>query len=241
MRKLLIHLFCFVFIMVFCISSFSFAEKKMFKDVPWGAKYNETLDILGDYDWKPYSDYCNEGKYVSITEWMKDRLNHWNHKYLTVYSLECDSPGVSVAGYDVDALVVGFVYVPNNEGNVSFDEHDSVFYAGKYQFVAEDETEYLNMFSDLIDKISILYGSAKNEYSDEISFQTSSDYVQWETDDVNIMLERRYYWNYDMNFHKYESYMVFLSYSNKEADKLIEKIIQLQIDSDPVTNNMEGL
>lgn len=115
------------------------------------------------------------------------------------------------------------------------------FCAGKYQFVAEDETEYLNMFSDLRDKITSLYGLGKKEYSDNTSFQTSSYYVQWETDDVNIMLERRYDWNYDINFHRYESYMVFLSYSNKEADKLIEKTIQFQIDNDPVTNNMEGL
>lgn len=127
MRKLLILLFCFVFIMVFCFLSFSFAEKNLFKDVPWGAKYSKTLDMLGDYDWETYSDYCNEGKYESVIEWMKDRLIHWNHKYLTFYSLECDSPDVSVAGYDVDALVAGFVYVPDNEGNVTFDEHDSVF------------------------------------------------------------------------------------------------------------------
>ena len=76
-----------------------------------------------------------------------------------------------------------FVYAPDDSGNFTAEEKDSVFFAAKYEL---DVNDVAAVREDLKAKVSSLYGEPCNEKEKTLIFENT--WITWEDEEGNLVV-----------------------------------------------------
>lgn len=145
-----------------------------FKDIPWGTTFSEVDSTLSQLrlwnitgeDFKQYSvDDILIGDYKGID---------FEYSGINVISMAMNGEQ-GVAGYTTSGIELYFAYVPVN-GYLTYNEDDSVLYGAQYKF---EPTDLELMYSDLVQKISGIYGDPYNTTEDYGILGSRYTYTFW--------------------------------------------------------------
>ena len=230
------QIICVLLLLLFFIRNNAVAETPLFRNVPWGTRYTEACDIMKETE---LTITKRAIKNLQIREYMG--VISSDSKALSEYDLgfvaNCDKPDISVAGHDIYYMEAAFAYVPNEKGEFTFTSEDSVLIEGYYWFEpCKDQIELSFLFNELEEKISGLYGSPSQKFSNTyIPFNPEKDYVIWEVEDVTIVLLKYHMDGWEENNN------VYLSYGWNKADEYLQEADRIRRTIDPIKENVDGL
>lgn len=165
-------------------STYDFKESKkekavrdkeiLFKDIPWGTNYTEVDRVLTEFDlWaisgESYKTYSTDeivlGDYQGIDFEYND-INIIGNAF---------NGETEVAGYMTSEVNLFFAYIPV-DGFLTKTENDSALYGAQYVFVPQNLDA---MSSDLIEKLSSVYGEPSERIKDVDMWKNEYEYVYW--------------------------------------------------------------
>lgn len=191
-------------------------EKEIvFSGVPWGTSYTETnkmLDYLGLWN------LSGEGyKTYSIDDIVLGDYQGIDFEYSDINIIGNTFYGeVDVAGYTTTEVNLYFAYLPVN-GVLTKTEDDSALYGAQYIFEPLNLEE---MTTDLIEKISSLYGEADDETSTIDWFDIEYNYTYWYgSNDTAVVLKSVDASNDTTELYKDE---IVISYVWLKGDELLQ-------------------
>ena len=148
----------------------------MFRNVPWYSTKKEVDELLTDEDLKTNQRSMNDAFRLSginnaHTTMPDDRVEGGG--YIVWY------PDAEVAGYKTDGLEICYMY-PMENGNIVLDDNRAEMYFAYYT-LSIDYVEYDEVYRDLSEKLTSLYGDgvSKNEYG--------LQYTMWSDSEGNII------------------------------------------------------
>lgn len=153
-----------------------------FRGVPWGTAHDEAIKQL-QMDGVSFDTYAMGTKMKTIEDIIYDGIGFYNYEAAFYHRIDFQSPKFSVAGYSDADVLVYFVYAPDNSGNFTAEEKDSVFFAAKYEL---DVNDVAAVREDLKAKLSSLYGEPCNEKEKTLIFENT--WVTWEDEEGNLVV-----------------------------------------------------
>ena len=183
--------FIAIFMSIITIFSFTtFAEEnKMitFKNIPWGItaenfinQANVSIPEKGFGWWQGDLKIPEDGYYCSISsiydidcyldcpyeiKWIdNDKYNHTPGFYLNDYNWYNSKENIKVAGYPVSSIYLYFMKPVNIDGTINHNKNEAIFYMGRY--IISDCIDRVEVFDDLTEKLTSLYGPISYEQFD---------------------------------------------------------------------------
>ena len=158
------------------------AKPITFRGVPWGTAHDEALRQL-QTDGVSFDTYAMSTKMKTIEDIIYDGIGFYNYDVAFYHRIGFQSPKFSVAGYSDADVLVYFVYAPDDSGNFTAEEKDSVFFAAKYEL---DVNDVAAVREDLKAKLSSLYGEPCNEKEKTLIFENT--WITWEDEEGNLVV-----------------------------------------------------
>lgn len=146
-----------------------------FRDIPWGTSYTEVNDTHGDWQLMPLTGdvFFAPSVEAVLTD---DNYAGIDFEYgdinITASALQNE---IDVAGYTITDLELYFAYVPV-DGVLTKNESDSSLYGARYTF---EPINLQDMKTDLIEKLSSLYGTPAKETEDSDWLGNKSTFTYW--------------------------------------------------------------
>ncbi len=192
------------------------AQEILFCNIPWGTSFTEVKNDLGELglwgiageDYKTMSvDDIVLGDYQGIDFECSD-INIIGN---------CQNDEVEVAGYTTTDVQLFFAYIPV-DGILTKEEQDSALYGARYEF----ETQNINeMYEDLTQKLSLLYGEPSKTMTDSDLFGNSYKYTYWYgLNDTMVVLK---YLDSGNEITDVFSDTIYICYVWNEGDRLLQQ------------------
>lgn len=153
-----------------------------FRGVPWGTAHDEAIKQL-QMDGVSFDTYAMGTKMKTIEDIIYDGIGFYNYEAAFYHRIDFQSPKFNVAGYSDADVLVYFVYAPDDSGNFTAEEKDSVFFAAKYEL---DVNDVEAVREDLKAKLSSLYGEPCNEKEKTLIFENT--WITWEDEEGNLVV-----------------------------------------------------
>ena len=153
-----------------------------FRGVPWGTAHDEAIKQL-QTDGVSFSTYAMGTKMKTIEDIIYDGIGFYNCDVAFYHRIDFQSPKFSAAGYSDADVLVYFVYAPDDAGNFTAEEKDSVFFAAKYEL---DVNDVAAVREDLKAKLSSLYGEPCDEKEKTLIFENT--WITWEDEEGNLVV-----------------------------------------------------
>lgn len=153
-----------------------------FRGVPWGTAHDETIKQL-QMDGVSFDTYAMGTKMKTIEDIIYDGIGFYNYEAAFYHRIDFQSPKFNVAGYSDADVLVYFVYAPDDSGNFTAEEKDSVFFAAKYEL---DVNDVAAVREDLKAKLSSMYGEPCNEKEKTLIFENT--WITWEDEEGNLVV-----------------------------------------------------
>ena len=153
-----------------------------FRGAPWGTAHDETIKQL-QMDGVSFDTYAMGTKMKTIEDIIYDGIGFYNYEAAFYHRIGFQSSKFNVAGYSDADVLVYFVYAPDDSGNFTAEEKDSVFFAAKYEL---DVNDVAAVREDLKAKLSSLYGEPCNEKEKTLIFENT--WITWEDEEGNLVV-----------------------------------------------------
>ena len=181
-----------------------------FRGVPWDTAHDEAIKQL-QMDGVSLDTYAMGTKMKTIEDIIYDGIGFYNYEAAFCHRIDFQSSKFNVAGYSDADVLVYFVYAPDNSGNFTAEEKDSVFFAAKYEL---DVNDVAAVREDLKAKLSSLYGEPCNEKEKTLIFENT--WITWEDEEGNrVVLGTREY--------QETTRKVYIWYAWGEANQLLQQ------------------
>lgn len=199
------------------ISLASEGEKEItFRDIPWGTAFPAVDEQLGSWElWnmndellKTYSaDDILLGDYKGID---------FEYSGMNIISNAFNGEQ-SVAGYTTSGIKLYFAFLPV-DGYLTYDESDTALYGAQYEFKPTNREE---MYNDLTNKLSELYGEPAKVTDDSDMWGNAYTYTYWYgANDTELVLRCTDATNDTTDFYDDE---IFVSYVWRGGDDLLQQ------------------
>ena len=160
---LVLSVFCFT-----AAGSFAAEDVITFRDIPWGTRLNETEELIKqsgiDEGAEIHTDYSlmipginyRISRLHELVPWFPEPQK--KASYLKTTNMVVDDSNLKVAGYNLnlDGLIMYFVYLPDEKGNIGY-RSDSALFAAAYDIKAPGY-DYDSTVADLKEKLAGVYG-----------------------------------------------------------------------------------
>lgn len=184
----------------------------LFRDIPWGINFNETKELLSDFEL--HGNTLDGLGAVTTDDVLKGNIYGDGNNYdgaISFYAMPVLSPEIDVAGYPIRGFHLYYTYLTEN--GFSFDDDNTVLYGAQYEF--EEPQNLESMYSDLSSKLSEIYGEPSDTSSSVTAFGTKKEYTQWYgANDTVVALQ-----SYDYGDEK----SIYVSYAWLKGDELLKE------------------
>lgn len=218
-------------IILLSLFSFAFAETDqeiLFRGVPWGENLSEVRKML--------KDDLDLGFVINDLTWGRRIVNQakgiaTGHVY---YDNQCqylswrlytDSAGIDVAGYPLARVFLYYACIENESGILTRELDDTAFYMGKYGIHVRDDDNAVEIYNDLKNKLSSLYGEPDLEETDKSGLNQIKS-VRWNGKNDTMAI---------LALSQGSSDSIDLSYAWGQGDKLMEyanKVYEKQLEEE---------
>lgn len=201
------------------INCFAYGETDqeiLFRNVPWSTNYSEVQSLLPEFDWyamsyeymKTYSvDDVLLGDYEGID---------FNNGGINMTAMPFTNKEIEVAGYTTCDIQLYFSYIPV-DGKLTQDENDTALYAAMYEFTPQNLKE---MSSDLIDKLSSLYGEPDDKFTSTDWLNLATTCITWNGANDTVVTLRAVDTSKDTT-DLYDDEL-YISYAWRKGDELLQ-------------------
>ncbi len=183
----------------------------LFRDVPWGINFNETKELLPEFEL--YGNTLDGLNAISTDDVLKGKLYGDYDGYdgaISFYAIPTLSPDIDVAGYPIYSLYLYYTY--STDDDFSIDDDNTILYGAQYEF--EEPQNLDSMYSDLTDKLSQIYGEPSDTY-DTATNLVKGTYTCWYgAKDTVVALQ-----SYDYG----DQTSIYVSYAWLKGDELLEE------------------
>ena len=226
-----------VLVMAFGAASLALADEPQFMGAEWGEGFEDACEAMG-FDWT--TDNLNAQKknryvidLIGAYEGTPPRSEHEMS-----FRMQTWTPGLTIAGHEVEQAHAYFVYTPNENGKIAQRQKDSAFVVGGYKFRTDDGKSFDFVLSDLNKKLPELYGEVTQTCIREANGSKLAYYVR-ETENTYVVLQT---WE-PTSGSSDTVYKVFVWYGWKGGDKLLRDadLILSGIDPSEETEPPEGI
>ena len=216
-------------------------EEIIFKDLSWGTSYTEVDRVLPELNmWAMNGEAFRT---FSTDEIVLGDYQGIDFEYNDINIVgNCSNGEVEVAGYTTSEINLYFAYVPV-DGILTKTEDDSAFYGAQYIFLPKNLEA---MSTDLIEKLSSVYGEPCERINDKDMWNNEYEYVYWYGQN-NTELVMKIVDTTNDTTDLYDDEIV-LSYVWRDGDKLLQQasdiIKQEEIDKEEQVygnDSVEGL
>ena len=213
------------FVMVLALTSifssvtpvFAKTDKEiLFRDIPWGTSFSDTKDLFPDQClFGMQLDGINAMSTKEILTGMSDDSNVYDGK-ICLYAQPLDIADVDVAGYSTPYLNFYYSY-SINENKIDFDDSNTLLYGAQYEFEPQDID---SMYSDLLEKLSSVYGNPDKTESDTTQWGIKNIYTWWYgANNTSLVLRASDLSDYDDDL---ENNKIYISYAWQKGDELLK-------------------
>jgi len=192
----------------------------LFRDIPWGTNYTEVDEMLGELNLWALSG--ESFRTFSTDEIILGDYQGIDFDYNDINIIANAYNGeVDVAGYTTRDVVLYFSYIPV-DGILTKTEEDSALYGARYEF----DTQNLNaMSSDLVSKLTSLYGEPSKTTSKSDIYKNEYTYTYWYgANDTVIVLKTQNTEKDTTNLYEDE---IIISYVWLKGDELLQNASDL--------------
>lgn len=188
----------------------------LFCGIPWGTNFVDVKDELDEYGLWGLS---GEGyKTMSVDDIVLGDYQGINFEYGDINIIgNCHHSEIEVAGYKTKDIQLFFAYIPV-DGILTKEEQDSALYGARYEFETQNLKE---MYADLSQKLSSLYGEAGKTTTDSDLWGNSYKYTYWfGLNDTMVVLK---YLDSENDLTGAYSDTIYISYVWNKGDELLQQ------------------
>lgn len=159
----------------------------VFQDIPWGANFNYVNQKLENLRlWNLSGEIY---KTCSVDDVLLGDYKGLDFEYSGINVISNAWNGEQdIAGYKTSDITLYFSYLPVN-GYLTYDVKDTALYAAQYEF---EPVSYKDMYADLTEKLTLLYGNYTKITEDEDIWKNKYTYIKWVGEnDTEVVLRGR--------------------------------------------------
>lgn len=213
--------FCFLGILtaVSILSSISVcaenepAKQITFRDIPWYSTKTEAEKILADGGATAEDGIWENYAYrMSGIDWIRSM---GRNDFVDGGGFHGTYSGVNVAGYDVSDTYACYIFTIDEQGNINKTVDDAQFYFGWYTFDSNDFADGEEIYNDLSEKLTSLYGEGVSDT--ENKYHSTVTWHDDENNQIRLLLGNK---NTEGAYERY----VTLGYMAADAEDRLDEI-----------------
>lgn len=187
----------------------------LFRDIPWGTNYTDVDNLLGEFNLLEIAGEDYQTK--SIDDIIYGDYSGIDFKYNDINIIGSSlTSDIDVAGYTPEQIHVYLAYIPVN-GKITHEDKDSSLYGAQYEFTPVNIDQ---METDLIEKLSSVYGDPDEQKTDSDFFENKSSYTFWHGANDTELVLRALKTDPDSDF---DDDTIYISYIWEKGDDLLQE------------------
>lgn len=188
----------------------------VFREIPWGTSFPEVDSSLASWDlW----NISGEGyKTCSVDDILIGDYEGIDFEYSGINIISSAFKGEQdVAGYKTSDIDLYFVFLPNENGYLTYDEKDTALYGVQYMF---EPVDLEDMYNDLTEKLTSLYGEPDKVTYDTDWLDIQYTYTYWYgANNTELVLRSQNSENDTTDLYEDE---IYITYAWREGDNLLK-------------------